>query len=353
MLHIQLTVLVATLVVSSVVQAQRAPVAFVPHNPRNLARCNYRPAESPIGWTDNGHALVFVHSAIYCMGGDTFTARCDESGVFALDVAEGSVRKVYGFDRSRTGRGIACKPWLDNASLGHPHQLLYGFGGGANRVNALDLETGVQTSLGPDCPYRVSNPRLSPDGEMIAISWLCDPARNDPILAIMKVDGSELRLLTADDRDAADEPSWNPDGRHVVYARRDGTGGPGYAYITVIDTHTSTRRTIATGESPEWSPTGEWIAYQQDTGRASLPVIALVRPDGTGDHVVFDARTGINRSGIVDGAPTGPFRWTPDGHALVFARIFDAGTLLYELDTDSGSVTQLTGVDGDAVGPPH
>jgi len=58
---------------------------------------------------------------------------------------------------------------------------------------------------------------------------------------------------------------------------------------------------------PQWSPTGEWIAYYQRTGDSAS--IFIVRPDGTGRERLT---SGVN----YDANPT----WGPGGHELAFAR---------------------------------
>ena len=65
-------------------------------------------------------------------------------------------------------------------------------------------------------------------------------------------DGVGSRLLTA--RGLNEDPSWAPDGRHLVFASpdRDGSGG-----LFVLDTVTGKVRTLVAGRGfglPAWSP---------------------------------------------------------------------------------------------------
>lgn len=56
-----------------------------------------------------------------------------------------------------------------------------------------------------------------------------------------------------------------------------------------------------------WSPDGQWIAIVRD---APAPQIWLVRPDGTGAHILVQGEK-ISYSGL---------RWSPDSRFLVYCR---------------------------------
>ena len=102
-------------------------------------------------------------------------------------------------------------------------------------------------------------------------------------LVYMLRSGREIKVILTDLETAA-AGSWNPDFTRLVFeseydiwvVNRDGTG-----LQKIVD---ATR--IA--HDPEWSPTGDWIAYNDDSrdGVGPPDELYLVRPDGTGSFPV-------------------------------------------------------------------
>jgi Tol biopolymer transport system component len=84
----------------------------------------------------------------------------------------------------------------------------------------------------------------------------------------------------------------------------------------------SGQRLLARGDSFEWSPDGNWIAYERDDG------LYVIRRDGTG-------RRRIVRASLAD--PT----WSPDGKQIAFRTFADGGGLGVT-DVARGGVRPLT-----------
>ena len=99
-------------------------------------------------------------------------------------------------------------------------------------------------------------------------------------------------------------PSWSPDGTHLAYSR----GVLGASGIEILDLETSKRRLLTVpGKDPSWSPDGKYIAYVRTRQILSLKDLTsepqgkhsaweqdevwIVRADGT-DHPRFLARGG-------------------------------------------------------------
>jgi Tol biopolymer transport system component len=140
----------------------------------------------------------------------------------------------------------------------------------------------------------------SPDGTQLAYSALSD-------IYVMDADGSNVRRLTTA-RKGDYHPSWSPDGSTIVYWHGSTSGvdgGPADSEIYLISasggTPTRLTRNDVSDIEPTWSPDGEQIAYWNG-GR-----IAVMRPDGSEDRVLFEGEGG-------GWAPT----WSPDGSQIAF-----------------------------------
>ena len=326
--------------------SQAPPIPFVPHMtpPAALSAMSYRPTESAIGWADSGRTLVFAHVAIYEAGREEWTLRYKESGIFALDIDRWTLKKLSGLDQFR-------RPYDGILTLGRANELIYGHEGGEHNVHVLDLTNGRDTGIGPPCDYPALSLRLSPDQQTIALVSQCVHHRASTPLAIMRADGSHLHALAPKDTGGAHEPSWSPDGRRLVYTRTDGTAADVNGHVATIDTSGVLLRTFGPGDSPDWSPTGEWIAYlSPGTAPSFEAAVHIVHPDGTGDRVVCAGQPKdphpANGRPYNEGSPVGPIRWSPDEHTIVFGRVDSTGTMLWRLDVQSGTMTQLTSVDG-------
>jgi TolB protein len=93
-----------------------------------------------------------------------------------------------------------------------------------------------------------TSPDWSPTGPWIAYSTRVAGVAQ---IAVVGPDGRGARLLT--DRGRNEDPSWAPDGRHLVFASPDRDGGG----LFVLDTVTGKVRTLVAGRGyglPAWSP---------------------------------------------------------------------------------------------------
>jgi Tol biopolymer transport system component len=124
----------------------------------------------------------------------------------------------------------------------------------------------------------ILTPRWSPNGKSIAFAeeqggW-DDPAAYD--IWTMRADGSGAKRLTRDSLRVnvfrADEPSWSPNGRQIVFVRE--TENKPYEELVVVNVRTGHERNLGvSGETPAWGKAG--IAYVADYRR-----IVLVSPAG-------------------------------------------------------------------------
>ena len=88
---------------------------------------------------------------------------------------------------------------------------------------------------------------------------------------------------------------WSPDGRYVVYETNN--------TICVFDTVTSSKRELAVGHDPVWSPSGNLISFRSDNGQASVMT-------AEGQHRDW---------ALSKYRPLSAIRWSPDGKYVAFS----------------------------------
>jgi Tol biopolymer transport system component len=140
----------------------------------------------------------------------------------------------------------------------------------------------------------------SPDGRRIAFARLTDAFH----VWIANSDGTAARQVTFGSGGQG-EPSWSPDGHHIVF------GGVGLQVLDVDDP-TDVPHTIpgtsGQDDAPAWSPDGGLIAFTIFGPPNQLAVIA---PDGSSFQALNTAPTNLS-----DAAPA----WSPDGSTLYFSQ---------------------------------
>jgi TolB protein len=183
------------------------------------------------------------------------------------------------------------------------------------------------TQSGVEPPYADVWPAWSHDGSQIAFSRLAvTSAHNvrDASLYVANADGSQPRVLVQGDpandvghTNAADDPTWAPDGRRLAYtlAHQDNRYTAAFEAVHVINADGSGDHAItpvpAPGGNlvysyqPSWSPTGGKIAFvpngnivvANEDGSAPTPLTTdggsatpAWSPDGT--KIAYGSRTG-------------------------------------------------------------
>ena len=100
--------------------------------------------------------------------------------------------------------------------------------------------------------------------------------------------------------------------------------------------------------NPQWSPSGDWIAYSAWTGTAA-PVIDVIRPDGTGEHALTaSAGAGIGLRGSQPWAPdlTNRLVYAIGARDVADPAGYDPGDAIAMMDLNSGVQTILSDVPG-------
>ncbi|HEV8383806.1 MAG TPA: hypothetical protein VGQ11_02965 [Candidatus Acidoferrales bacterium] len=178
---------------------------------------------------------------------------------------------------------------------------------------------------------------IAPDGSKLAFAEA--DARRTPIVRVhvIELKNRTEKIIAANGLHGGTTLSWAPDGRRLVYdtmPKNYHEGATKYLPgIEVLDMETGKSIKIANGEHPAWSPSSEWIAYEDpsvtftrdriDSNTMHIRYrgsrLMLVRPDGTDSRVLLllgrDGLLGFLFS-IYRSLAMAPV-WSPDSKTLL------------------------------------
>lgn len=190
------------------------------------------------------------------------------------------------------------------------------------QVHRVELESRVVTALTSE-GLNLS-PSWSPDGRTLAFTSNGANNQNPPDLWLMNPDGTNGRRVPLSGPPHAElfDLDWAPTGDRLVSSLS--------GRLSISDT--LGRETFVTAPtlpaySPAWRPQGDWIAYAK-TPLGEFGDLWLIRPDGTGDHLLIrDANF-----------PT----WSPDGRRVAFSHLRSGQVAIWAIDIDGSNLQQLT-----------
>lgn len=179
---------------------------------------------------------------------------------------------------------------------------------------------------------------LSPTNDRIVFSG---PARGYRLLSAALPDGKAVELTPK--HAECFVPQFTPDGRTIVFIRRDGdvyrvdADGKNLKRVTTGNQHVEFRLSAAdrhgSTDGPHVSPDGKRVAYIADkNGVANAWVMNI---DGSAQRQVTFRKTACGR-----------VRWSPDGTRLAFVSFEGKYPQLFVVPANGGEARQLTHVDG-------
>lgn len=210
--------------------------------------------------------------------------------------------------------------------------------------------------LGSGEPPVVIEPPVPTTGKIAFSSYGFDDEGWSDIY-VMNQDGTGLVNLT--NNEAWDKaPAWSPDRSRIAFVREAPTGSPPSASesspvetIYLMDADGSNVVRLTEGVNPSWSPQGDRILFDRDTG-ANRWDIFVIDVDGTDEANLTNAPSWDNSPG-----------WSPDGSRIVFAsnrhegpescddesRLEDCNLEIWTMNLDGSNPVRLThepGIDG-------
>jgi TolB protein len=192
-----------------------------------------------------------------------------------------------------------------------------------------------------------SYPAISPDGKRLAFHRAFGRISNDGIdhagIYVMRLDGSHVRRVSLPPTRTAydDQPQWSPDGKRIVFQRRNASARPrGRRAVFVVNADGTRLRRLTpwrmnAGDGPDWSPDGSRILFRSpDDGSFLNSNLYTIRPDGK------------DLTRVTNVPPTTTLysaSWSPDGASITLGMMGVEGEAdVYTMRADGTGVTPLT-----------
>jgi Tol biopolymer transport system component len=232
--------------------------------------------------------------------------------------------------KSRQGRAL-LRPLTWQFRTGQP-RILYVAQDEQNRYQlfVIALEEGQPTQLTREA-FGVWDYAVSADGTTIAYAALRKDGESD--LWAVGSDGSGRRLLLACPEADCTEAAWSPDGRRLVYTRRDDVlSFPRLWWLDVASGETVPlfQDDQVLGFGACWSPDGQWLSY--------------ISPRDPGVRVY---NVNDSHSLLIPSQVEAPAVWSPQGDVLLVTDVQWRGASfavhLLRADLESGRLTNLSG----------
>lgn len=198
------------------------------------------------------------------------------------------------------------------------------------RIAWVDLRTGEMTRLTSRGPLNIT-PVFTPDGASIIFAASDEAGRIGLVIAPASGSAPPRRISRGTDPWDEESPALSPDGTRVAFiSSRPRTP---QIYSMRLDGSDERIETPVTGKrrsyrtSPDWSPDGRTIAFEQQNGDFQLWLV--------------DRQTRRMRRLTTVGENEDP-SWAPDSRHLAFTSNRGGSKAIWVLDVDTGRMRQLT-----------
>ncbi|MDP6455627.1 MAG: FG-GAP-like repeat-containing protein, partial [SAR202 cluster bacterium] len=282
------------------------------------------PMPSPRG---NVRVEVGTNGLIYAMGGQASTgpelptvevfdpANSTWSQGVDMPVGRGAGEAVVGFDGriyvfgGSSDFGSQLESVYEFGPIPTARVVFYSSEHGNTDIFSMNLDGSNRRRLTDSTTCDVQ-PRLSPDGTMIAYNRACSGQPNE--IVVMDPAGNELASWQTTTGDRAQDPAWSPDGRRLAYrcggtqvCLRDWQGSAPSELL--FDAASSGKDAISRFE---WSPDGRYLllSWAASGGRWGIGRIDV--PARTAQEFIPHGNPGM----VFDA------RYSPDGMSVVFSR---------------------------------
>ena len=223
-----------------------------------------------------------------------------------------------------TGRGALSPAWSPTGEA----VVFTVLGNTGTQVQELDVRTGRTRRVSQIRAGLNITPVYQPNGNGILYAR---GTGNGTDLVFATMDSTEPKRITIGRGTDNTSPSYSPDGTQVAFI----SGRSGSPQVYIMDADGSNVQLLTPYKpgvrsyraSPDWSPDGRAIAYEQQNGNFQVWMI--------------DLRDRVPKQLTSEGENEDP-SWAPDGRHLVFTSSRGGDKQLWIMDTESGRARQLT-----------
>jgi TolB protein len=176
---------------------------------------------------------------------------------------------------------------------------------------------------------------VSPDDSKIVFTM---SRGENASIYIKELDTGNLKQLT--DKYGVDgSPSFSPDGKFVTYVSNR-SGNPQIYVLDLLTKQTRRLTKFNWADTPQWSPTGEWIVF---SGRQS--------PNHPNDIFIVDITGAQIRQLTADSGDNEDPSWSPDGRFITFTTTRSGKRQIYVMDGDGSAQHLVANIKGNSYTP--
>ena len=227
-----------------------------------------------------------------------------------------------------SGRGALSPAWSPTGES----IVFTVLGNNGTQVQQLDVRTGRTQRISQINTGLNITPIYQPDGNGILYA---QGTGNGTDLMLASLDSNSRRRITLGRGTDNTNPSYSPDGSQIAFI----SGKSGQPQVYIMDADGSNVQLLTAyrpgtrsyRSSPDWSPDGRFITYQQQMGDFQI--------------WMMDLRDRVPKQLTSEGENEDP-SWAPDSRHIVFASTRSKQKQLWVLDTESGRTRQLTRTPG-------